>query len=95
MQATRDVDYRSRDSRLIMRENSTRAAVSVSILPDNIAEDIESFYVIIYNVTLIGQSSVGGEPGKDRNQENKLDYPSRVNMLCDHRVNLLFLSVIF
>ena len=46
-----------------MRENTTRAAVSISIIPDDIPEDIESFYVIIYKVTLIGESTIGGEPG--------------------------------
>lgn len=63
LQATPELDYRSRDSSLIMRENSTRAAVSFSILPDDDAEDIESFFVVIYNVTLIGQSRIGGKPG--------------------------------
>ncbi|CAK8694047.1 unnamed protein product [Clavelina lepadiformis] len=62
-QATPGTDFIPRDSSLVMRENTTRAAVSISIIPDDIPEDIESFYVIIYKVTLIGESTIGGEPG--------------------------------
>ena len=38
--------------------------MSFSILPDDVPEDIESFYVIIYDVTLIGESMLDGMPGK-------------------------------
>ena len=62
-QATPGADFISRDSTLIMRENSTRAAISISIIPDDEPEDIESFFVIIDDVTLIGESKLGGEPG--------------------------------
>ena len=60
--ATPGVDFISRDSRLVMRENSTRAAVAITIVPDDVPEDIETFYVIIKDVRLIGDSPVGGAP---------------------------------
>jgi len=56
------MDFIPRDSSLIMRENSTKAAISISIMPDDLPEDIESFYVIIDDVTLIGESKLGGKP---------------------------------
>ena len=47
-----------------MRENSTRAAVAVGIVPDDTPEDVETFYVVITRVRLIGESEVGGAPGE-------------------------------
>lgn len=58
------VDFVPRDSSLVMRENSTKAAISISIIPDDVPEDIESFYVVITGVKLIGESEYNTQPGK-------------------------------
>lgn len=57
------MDFIERRDSLVMRENSTRAAISISIIPDDIPEDIESFYVVINDVRLIGESDFSTDPG--------------------------------
>lgn len=63
-QARPGADFISRSDVIVMRENVTRATVAISIVPDDIPEDIETFYVTLTEVSVIGDSLLNSHPGQ-------------------------------
>lgn len=53
----------------------TSATIAISIVPDDVPEDIESFYVKLTDVALIGEPMMNSVPGKGDN-ETLLGYMS-------------------
>ncbi|XP_039258016.2 adhesion G-protein coupled receptor V1-like isoform X1 [Styela clava] len=62
-QAMPGADYIARDDSITLMENITSATIAISIVPDDIPEDIESFYVVLTDVKIIGESMFNSQPG--------------------------------
>lgn len=62
-QALPGADFIARDDSIYILENVTSATIAISIVPDDVPEDIESFYVKLTDVTLIGEPMMNSVPG--------------------------------
>ncbi|XP_034025926.1 adhesion G-protein coupled receptor V1 isoform X1 [Thalassophryne amazonica] len=65
-QASAGQDYTAKDDTIIMIDGATVALVAVTVLPDDVPELAESFWVNITSVELVSGSSGAGQPSVKR-----------------------------
>ncbi|KAJ8006188.1 hypothetical protein DPEC_G00125640 [Dallia pectoralis] len=65
-QASALLDYTPRDDTVFMKENTTMAMITITILPDEAPELAESFLVNITSVQLVGGLTGSGQPSVKR-----------------------------